>query len=140
MAAQKRYIVWIDAGSRTTATIPCSDPGNTALMAALQNHSNAGVLNWFEGPENALTPTATSAIFADVRDLARLTFSDPLGSLVNLALPAPQQGIFMADSVTVDPSMISDIIAAAIGHLCSSAGATVTSYVAGLRNQRSSGS
>jgi hypothetical protein len=138
MAAQKRYIVWIDSGGRTVATIPCSDPNNAALMAALENHSNAGVLSWFEGADNPLSPTTSPAIFPDVVDTARLTFTDAFGSLVNVALPAPQSGIFKADSVTVDPAMIADIIAAAVGHLCSSGGSLVTAYVAGLRNQRSS--
>lgn len=140
MSAQQRYIVWIDAGGRTRATIPCADPNNTAIMAALENHSNAGVLNWFEGARNDLTPTATPAIFADVVDLARLTFTDGSGNLATIALPAPVQAIFMADSVTVDPSTIADIISACVGHLCTAAGSMVTSYVAGVRNQRSSGS
>lgn len=139
MTAQKRYIVWIDAGSRTRATIPCAQPDNAAIMAALQNHSNAGVLDWFEGPDNALSPSTAAAIFADVADLARLTFTDATGSLATIALPAPQQAIFMADSVTVDPSTIADIITAAVGHLCTAAGGLVTAYVAGTRNQRSSG-
>lgn len=135
-----RSIIWIDAGGRTSQTIPCSDPNNTALMAALQNHSNAVVLHWFEGPDNVLSLTPTAATFPDVRDLARLTFTDASGSLVNLALPAPASGIFLADSVTVNPSAIADIITAAVGHLCTSGGGLVTSFVAGLRNQRSSGS
>lgn len=140
MAAQSRYIVWIDAGGRTRATIPCADPNNTTIMSALQNHSNADVLEWFEGPLNVLSPSPVSAVFADVVDLARLTFTDAAGSLSTLALPAPKSGIFLADSVTVDPSAIADIISAAVGHLCSSAGGPVTAYVAGVRNQRSSGS
>jgi hypothetical protein len=140
MAAQRRYIVWIDAGGRTRATIPCADPDNATIMAKLQLHSNADVQEWFEGPDNLLTPTPVSAAFPDVIDLARLTFTDAFGSLVNLALPAPQSSIFLADSVTVDPSAIADVITACIGHLCSSGGSLVTAYVAGLRNLRSSGS
>jgi hypothetical protein len=140
MASQKRYIVWIDAGGRTTATIPCAQPDNSAIMAALENHSNAGVLDWFEGPDNPLTPTALSAIFPDVRDLARLTFTDAGGSLATIALPAPQDAIFLPDSVTVDPSAIADIITACVGSLCTAGGGLVTAYVAGVRNQRSSGS
>lgn len=140
MAAQQRYIVWIDSGGRTRATIPCSDPNNMALMTALENHSQAGVLNWFEGPRHDLTPTPAGGVFADTVDLARLTFADAGGNLVTVALPAPSLGIFMADSVTVDPTTIADIIAAAVGALCTSSGGLVTTYVAGVRNQRSSGS
>lgn len=140
MVAQRRQIVWIDAGGRTRVTVPCADPDNATIMAKLQLHSNADVQSWFEGPDNILTPAPVAADFPDVVDLARLTFTDAFGSLVNLALPAPQSSIFLADSVTVDPSAIADVIAACIGHLCSSGGATVTAYVGGLRNLRSAGS
>jgi hypothetical protein len=109
-------------------------------MAKLQLHSNADVLNWFEGPPTNLTPSPVSAVFADVVDLARLTFADAGGNLATLALPAPQLAIFQADSVTVNPSAIADIIAAAVGHLHTAAGNPVTAFVAGVRNQRSSGS
>lgn len=140
MAAQMRQIVWIDLGGRTRVTVPCSDPNNTALMAALQNHSEADVLVWFEGPENALSPTPAGGLYPDVIDLARLTFTDVSGNLVQLALPAPSSSIFKADTVTVDPSTIVDIIAAAVGHLCTNAGGLVTAYVGGTRNQRAAGS
>jgi hypothetical protein len=109
-------------------------------MAALQNHSNAAVQVWFEGPQNVLTPSPVSAEFPDVIDLARLTFTDASGNLAVLALPAPVGAIFAPDSVTVLPSAIADIIAAAVGHLCTAAGSTVTAYVAGTRNLRASGS
>lgn len=139
MSAQMRSIVWIDAGGRTRQTIPCAQPDNSAIMAALENHSNAVVLHWFEGVDNVLTLTPTSAIFPDVRDLARLTFTDSGGSLATIALPAPLANIFLPDSVTVDPTKITDIISAAVGHLCTASGGLVTSYVAGVRNLRSSG-
>lgn len=140
MAAQLRQIVWIDAGGRTRVTVPCADPDNATIMAKLQLHSNADVQQWFEGPANILSPSPVAADFPDVVDLARLTFTDSFGSLVNLALPAPQSSIFLADSVTVDSSAIADVITACIGHLCSAGGSTVTAYVAGLRNLRSAGS
>lgn len=139
MAKQSRQIVWIDVGGRTRVTVPTSDPDNSALMAALQNHSNAAVQLWFEGPQTVLTPAPVLADFPDVIDLARLTFTDGT-SLVNLALPAPKANIFLADSVTVNASAIADIITAATGHLQSIAGNPVTAFVAGLRNLRASGS
>lgn len=140
MAIQSRQIVWIDAGGRTRVTLPSADPDNSAIMAALQGQSNAAVQSWFEGPPTILVPVAVSAAFPDVVDLARLTFTDAFGSLVNLALPAPKASIFMADSVTVDPAAIAAIITASIGHLVSSGGNPVTAFVAGLRNLRAAGS
>lgn len=139
MAAQQRYIVWVDAGGRTRVTIPCSNPDNAAIMAAMEAKSEAGVLNWFEGPRNFLSPTPAGGVFADVVDLARLTFTDAGGNLTTLALPAPTLSIFEADSVTVDPTQIAAIIAAAVGSLCTASGGLVTAYVGGTRNQRSSG-
>lgn len=140
MAAQKRSIVWIDAGGRTRVTIPCANPDNAAIMAALLAHSNGGIQEWWEGPDNILTPSATAAVFPDVADLARLTFTDGGGNLAVLALPAPLSSIFLADSVTVDSTQITSIITAAVGHLCTAAGSVVTAYVAGTRNLRASGS
>lgn len=139
MASQERYIVWLDAGGRTRATIPRADPDNGAIMAALLNHSNAVVINWFEGARNPIVATPTSAVFADVIDLARLIFVDAGGNQAALALPAPKSNIFKADTVTVDPSAIADIIAACVGHFQTGAGGVATAFVAGTRNQRSSG-
>lgn len=134
--ALKRYIVWIDVGGRTKATIPCTSTGASSIQAALLNHSNADVQEWFEGFDTVLFPSPSAALYPDVIDVARLTFTDAFGSLANLTLPAPKSGIFLADGVTVNASAIADIIAAAVGNLCSSGGGTVASYVAGMRITR----
>lgn len=139
MAKQTRQIVWIDVGGRTRVTLPTADPNSSTIMAKMQLHSQADVFSWFEGPPTFLTPAAAGGVFADVVDLARLTFVDAGGSQVALALPAPSANIFLADTVTVDPSAIADLITACIGTLISSAGNAVTAYLAGTRNQRDSG-
>lgn len=131
--------MWIDVGGRTRVTVPSANPNSGAIMSALAAKSNAGVLSWFEGPPTSLSPTPVLADFPDVVDLARLTFTDGT-SLVNLALPAPVRSIFLGDSVTVDSAQIAAIIAACVGTLVSTAGNPVTAFVAGVRNQRSSGS
>lgn len=140
VAIQKRFIVWVDLQGRTTTSIPTADPNASAIMAALLNHSGAAVQQWFEGPPTFPGVAPSGTPLPDVIDLARLTFVDAGGSLVNLSLPAPNTGIFAADTVTVDPTTINDIITACVGTLVSAAGHPVTAYVAGLRNQRSSGS
>lgn len=140
MAIQKRFIAWVDLQGRTTTSIPTADPNASGIMAALLNHSGASVQQWFEGPPTFPGVTPPGGPLPDVVDLARLTFTDAGGSLVNLSLPAPNVAIFETDTVTVNPSAIADIIAACVGTLISAAGNPVTAYVAGLRNQRSSGS
>jgi len=108
-------------------------------MGDMAAFSNAVPVEYFEGNDVFLPGSPTSAIFADVRDLARLTFTTPAGDLVVLALPAPNSGIFLPDTVTVDASAIALIISDCIGNLCTPSGVAVTAYVAGARNQRASG-
>lgn len=131
--ALKRSIIWLDAGGRTTLTIPCTSAGASSIMSALQGKSNADVQEWWEGFDNVLFPTPSSSLYPDTTDSARLTFTDTSGSLANLSLVAPQASIFMADGVTVNPAAIAAIIGASIGNLCSGAGGVVTSYVSGIR-------
>lgn len=139
MAVQTRQIVWLDAAGRTRVTLPSADPDSSTIMSKLQLHSNADVLRWFEGPPTILSPVPPGGTYASVSDIARLTFTDPTGDLVDLALLAPDIGIFLADSVTVDPSAIADIITACVGVLVTQTGTPVSAFVGGLRGQRSAG-
>ena len=139
MAVQKRSIAWIDVGGRTRQTIPFCDPDCGALMAALQNHSEATVLEYFEGPVVSLSGTAAGAQYADVAITARLVFQDATGHEAAVSLPSPDVSIFLPDQVTVDPSAITDFLTAAIGHLATSAGTLVTTYKAGTLQGRTSG-
>lgn len=133
MAATKRYIVWEDAGGFTVATIPCASASLNNIMSALFGISNAAPISWFEGLEHVTGFTPTSALYQGVNDIARLTYSDASGILANLSLPAPQSSIFLADGRTVDATAIAVLNSVVIGHLCTSAGSTVTSFVGGLR-------
>lgn len=134
MANQQQSVVWIDAGGRTRQTIFLVNAGGSTIRGVLLGHSNADVLNWWEGPPNPNTsPTPVAAVYTSVGDSAQLLFADGSGNEAGLALPAPQSGIFLADTVTVDPSAIADVIAAATTYLVNSAGNTVTTYLAGFR-------
>lgn len=133
MAAQQRSIVWVDVGGSTTATVLLADPDGSAIQAALQNHTNADVLNWWEGPPNPNTsPAPGTGVYAPVGDQARLTFTTSAGGLVTLSLPAPASGIFLADGITVDSSAIADVIAAVLSDYRTPSGATATAYTAGV--------
>lgn len=132
MAAASRSIIWIDSNGFTTQTIVGSDPDASTIQSKLLLHSNADVLNWFEGPPHPNpTPSPTSAVYFTVGDQARLLFLDTAGSIVTLNLPAPQSSVFLADGVTVDSSAIADIITAFISDGRSALGNSIASFVAG---------
>lgn len=136
MAATKRYIVWQDAGGRTTATIPCASASLNNIMSALLALSSAAPIEWFEGLDHLTGIAPPGGTYPDVSDLARLTYSDTAGNLANLSLPAPSSTIFLADQRTVDPTAIAVLNSVVIGHLCTSVGSTVTSFVSGLRTSK----
>lgn len=136
MAATKRYIVWQDAGGRTIATIPCASASLNNIMSALSAISNAAPISWFEGLFHLTGLTPTAADYPDVSDIARLTYADASGLEANLTLPAPQSSIFLADQRTVDPTAIAVLNSVVLGHLCTSAGSTVTTFVSGIRMNR----
>lgn len=109
-------------------------------MATLQGHSNSGVLEWFEGPDNEVFGVGTNAVYPDVADQAVLVFQTGVGTNVTLTLPAPKLAIFLADATTVNPSAIADVIGAALAELVDGAGNPVTTYLTGFRrNVRGTG-
>ena len=135
MAIQRRSIIWVDASGNTRQTLPTADPDNSAIMAALLNHSNADVINYIESPITRFTPSPAAATYQSVNDYARLLFSASTGEEATVIIPAPKANIFLADSVTVDSSVITDVISACTGHLVVASGATVSTYLAGIRLQ-----
>lgn len=139
MAIVARSIVWIDGNGFSTQTVVGSDPDASAIQSALKGHSNADVLNWFEGAQHLnTTPVTSLTTYFTVSDLARLLFLDTAGSIVTLNLPAPQLSVFEADQVTVKASAIADIIAAFIASGRSAADLPITSFVAGNLLRRKS--
>lgn len=135
----KRSIIWLDAGGRTRQTLPATLTGATLIQGDLQAISNAAIVEWFEGTDNFISLAPTSALFPDVKDIARLTFTTGPGNLVDLAVPAPISGIFKPDLVTVDPTAIAVLIGDCIGNLSTSGGIAVTAFVGGSRGLRASG-
>lgn len=139
MTRQRQAIAWIDVGGRTVQTIFLADTTGSDLRAKLLGHSNADVLDWFEGDDNFTSvPSPTFATFPSVFDNARLLFEDGSGNQASITLPAPQAAIFLADGVTVDPSAIADVITSATTYLVNSAGNVVTTYIGGVRLARTS--
>jgi len=132
MSLQTRSIIWIDNNGWTQQTIVGSDPSASSIQTALQGHSNADVLNWWESAPNPnSSPSTVAAVYQTVMDTARLLFVDSGGSLVTLNIPAPMLNIFAADSVTVDPSTIVDLTTAFIAEGRSASGLSIASFVGG---------
>jgi len=132
-------MVWADTGGRTRATLLDGNATLASVQAALQNHSQADILFYIEGPQVGSTPAPAGGVFPSVGDTVRLTFTDASGNMLNVVLPAPSANIFLADSVTVDATMIGDIITAVVGTVLSAAGNPATAFVAGLRGVRGQG-
>jgi len=134
MADQVRSIVWVDAGGFTTITKVRTATGAAAIQSALVGASNADYTQQWEGPlvfNGAPGPSAATYQPANYR--AILTFQCTDFSQVDIILPAPQLGDFLADGATIDPASaaIATLITACIGNLESSTGATAASFVAG---------
>jgi hypothetical protein len=109
------------------ATNPCT------ILNALQACSNAGVVwNW-DGPRDGPIGAATNATYVAVGQNVELLFQTAAGTLLRLTLPAPSQGIMMADNLTVDPSNASivTLVAACIGELSDGNGNTAATFLGG---------
>lgn len=134
MANQRQAVAWTDADGRTRQTVFVANATGSTIRAKLLGHSNADVLDWFEGDDHFnFSPSPSSATYDSVTDFATLLFADGSGNQASLTLPAPKSNIFLADQVTVDSSAIADIITAATTYLVNSAGNLVTTYLGGVR-------
>lgn len=128
---KKAGVIWVDAQGERVMHVITTSSGVGSIETALGNHSNAGVVECWEGVDEFPTALTSVSTYPTVRATAVLTFRDATGSIAKLFLPAPSSAIFMSDGVTVDPSQISDIISSAVGNLISGAGNTVISFVGG---------
>lgn len=135
MALVKRSLIWADSGGRTTQTIPTAETSAGGIMTALQAHSQAAVIEWWEGTITFPGGSPGGGSFAAVSNVARLTFATAGGQTITVSLPSPSADIFEADTVTVDASAIADIIAACVGTLATLSGDVAATFVSGVRNQ-----
>lgn len=136
MTAYRFSGVWLDISASTTMRyVTTNDDSGITIADALLNHSNAELLQYWHGELFTLTtPSPTNAQYPLVASIARLTFTTGLGN-VEIVLPAPQAAILNADGITVDPSMITDVISAVVGHVVDAAGNPVTGFVSGTVTQ-----
>jgi hypothetical protein len=132
MAFTRRSLIWIDAQGENVLHIVSGNGSLAGVMSHLQALSNAGVSNWWEAPNNALSPTPGTGIYPTVRVQAVLEFRDSTsGSLARLFIPAPLSTIFLGDRTTVDPSAIGGLISAVEGVVLAGSGNPVDQFVGG---------
>lgn len=134
----RQYTVWIDVNGFTRLTLINTTTGAATIFADMLALSNA---DWSNLNETGFTvngaPAPTAAQFQTVSDAASLMFLGPAGEKTRLQLPAPHAGIFLADTVTVDPTAISTLIGHCVGTLAVSSGLAVVSFIGGLREPTS---
>lgn len=130
-------VLWVDAGGGSTITLIRSVTSGASILSNLLLASNADFLNQWEGFVTVNpSPSPTAAPNQSVLTQASLVFRCADNSQVTLILPAPAAGAFLADGVTIDPTMIASIITAAIGQLVSQSGSPATAYLSGLLTSR----
>jgi len=137
-----RSVIWVDAGGRTRQTIlrgVDSLIGGATLatvQADIGSISNAGVAEYWQGPDTHPGGTGVNATYPNVSDWAQLLFQASDGTSLYITIPAPQSSIFLADGETVDATTITTLIAD-VGAVCTtSSGLFATVFIGGVRRQR----
>lgn len=133
----RRYNIWIDVvgNTRLISNNYSSAPfGN--LDAYISSVSNATVLQSSQGTVTAPGGTPVAATYATVWYAAYCTVADAAGLESIIIIPAPQLTIFASDSITVLPSVLSALLAAALadGYVLPG-GSTPTAVLAGIMRQ-----
>ena len=137
--AQNRSIVWVDGAAGSTITLIRTSTGGAAIETALLGVSNADWFNEWEGTLNVnLAPAPTAAPYQSVSQRATLVFLCADGTTARVDLVAPQLGIFLADGITVDATMIPAVIAACVGNLLSATLSPATAFLSGILGKRPS--
>jgi hypothetical protein len=129
--SKRATLVWTDAQGEATVRVTTTDTGIGGIETALSNHSNAVVVTCSEGVLEVYSVTPIVATYSTVRVTAQLNFASATGSLGRLWLPSPKSDIFLSDGDTVDPSAITDITSAAIGHLICGDGTVAATFTGG---------
>ena len=129
-------VLWTDYGGSNTITKIETNGGASSIVEAIQDISNADWVNRWEGPTGFNTASTTFAQYPAASQQALMQFMCADGTVARLAIPAPQIGIFLADGVTVDSTMIADLIAACVGTLAAPSGSLATSFLVGILQRR----
>ena len=129
--AERAALIWADAQGEQVLHLIVTDTGVSSIRTQLQAVSNARVVEDSEGTIVNFSVTPVVATYPSVRTTAQLQFADATGSIGRLLIPAPVTSIFLSDGLTVDPSAITSLIAAAVGNLKAGSTNVVTHFVGG---------
>lgn len=107
---------------------------NNALQAL--TNSNLGITTY--GPAIQPGTPAGSGQYSLCTTTAVLNFLTSIGSGVQVTIPAPVSGMFLADGFTVDQTnpLVAALIAAVIGFLSDPSNNLVVSYRTGVKSSR----
>jgi hypothetical protein len=128
---KKAGLVWVDAQGERVLHVVTTDTGVGAIESAIESKSNAVVLECWEGDDEVYSSVPSVSNYHTVRVAAVLEFTDGTGSSARVYIPSPDSSIFSTDGDTVDPSQITSIISACIGHLICGSGNVATAFVQG---------
>lgn len=134
---QKLTTVWVDASGSTTTHNLVTSAGGVPTRAGVLACSNADFQQEWEGALSINgAPGPVAAPFQGVRDTAVLQFSTAAGSIVKVAIPAPQASIFLADMETVDPAnaSIAALVALVLANVVTPGGVALVNFLGGSRS------
>jgi hypothetical protein len=125
-------LVWVDFTGRTRLTIIKAGTDPCTIASAMQLLSNSAILYSWDGFIDPTLGSSLSGQYQAVNTAASLMFQTDSGSVLSLTFPAPLISVFKADKITIDPSLITSIITAAIGNLSDGNGNLASSYLGGV--------
>lgn len=134
-----RSVIWVDGAGGSTITLIRADTDASSIETELLAVANSDWFNEWEGALNINTsPLPTIAAYQSVAQRATLSFQCADTTIATVQIVAPKGSIFLADGVTVDPSMITSLITACVGTLLSSTLSPAVTYVGGILDTRPS--
>lgn len=129
--ADRAVHIWADAQGEQTMQLVVTASGVSSIRTQLLAVSNATIVESSEGTIVNYSTTPVVGTYPTVRTTAVLQFTDSVGSIGRLLIPAPLSSIFLSDGVTVDPAAITSLISACIGNLKAGNTNPVTNFLGG---------
>lgn len=131
-----RGMVWADVHGHTVYTFCYQFDLSDDIMDAMQAISNAKIVQWWTGDVDFTSSSAVSALFPSILDGARISYTDAIGNIGSILIPAPVTDMFYADGETVDlnSSVLNTLLADVLAELVvPSSGLAIDHFLGGRR-------